>query len=256
MKISPSDINLDGVDLIFEVTRMCNMACPHCIRGDAQKINIKKSVITDVLEQFKADNHYIGILTFSGGEPLLNVRAINFIINEAKRLGVAFDSFWFATNGSIFRNSTKQLIETLYDSAESNEISGIRISIDQYHDDIEDNKYRWKELSEYFNEYVGSKIYFEFQGAPKPQYLIADGRAKENYYTEKTPEPSITFDGRNLYGESGGYLYITVDGDLISTCDLSYESMMLPEFRIGNIRDGIKNILAEYFNKYPNLVSE
>lgn len=253
MKILPSDINLDGVDLIFEVTRNCNMRCPHCIRGEAQKINIKKSVITDVLEQFKTDNHYIGILTFSGGEPLLNIKAINFIISEAKRLGVSFENFWFATNGSVLRSSTRQLIETLYNSAESNEISGIRISIDQYHDDIEENEYKWKDLSEYFNEYMGSKIYFEFQGAPKPQYLINDGRAKDNYYTERFPEPSITFDGRNLYG---GYLYITVDGDLISTCDVSYESMMLPEFHIGNIRDGIKNILAEYFNKYPNLVSE
>ena len=54
--------------LILEVTRRCNMCCDHCLRGDAQDLDMQKETVDALLEQVGS----IGGVTFSGGEPLLN----------------------------------------------------------------------------------------------------------------------------------------------------------------------------------------
>lgn len=248
MKISPFNLDLSYVDLIFEVTRKCNMQCPHCIRGEAQNVNISKKVIDSVLSQIGS----VSVFTVSGGEPLLNLRAINYILNQMNERGVFFQEFWFATNGTILTKGVEDLIRNLYYCATDKDISGIRVSIDPYHEDII-NRWKWEDLKETLNYRDGIDINFEMRGAPEPRYLISDGRAKDNYYSERKPEPSLYLceDGR-----ISGALYITVYGDLISTCDASYETMMLPEFKIGNVKDGICEILANYFNAYPQYVDK
>lgn len=82
-------------NLIIEVTRKCNMQCQHCLRGDAMNVNIKHEYITSLLEQVD----YIDSVTFSGGEPSLNVKALEFFLSEAERLNVSINSFYIATNG-------------------------------------------------------------------------------------------------------------------------------------------------------------
>ena len=56
--------------LILEVTRRCNMACEHCMRGDAQDMDMDIGLIDKALSSVSD----IGCMTFSGGEPTLNVR--------------------------------------------------------------------------------------------------------------------------------------------------------------------------------------
>lgn len=70
--------------LIIEVTRRCNMECGHCLRGDAQNADILLSAIDGVLDQTEA----IGRLIITGGEPTLNLEAIQYIANEKEYLGV------------------------------------------------------------------------------------------------------------------------------------------------------------------------
>lgn len=82
--------------LIIEVTRKCNMQCDHCLRGEAQRSNIDHSYITSLLENVS----YISSLTFSGGEPSLNVKAIQFTLQELVRLNIPVNNFYIVTNGS------------------------------------------------------------------------------------------------------------------------------------------------------------
>lgn len=53
---------IEAADFAIEVTRRCNMCCDHCLRGMAQNLDI--IVLPD---------HVF----FTGGEPFLNVKAIN-----------------------------------------------------------------------------------------------------------------------------------------------------------------------------------
>ena len=58
--------------LVIEVTRFCNMNCPHCLRGERQR----KRFNTNMIENIFADIDYIGTITFTGGEPLTQVNII------------------------------------------------------------------------------------------------------------------------------------------------------------------------------------
>ena len=49
-------------NLCVEVTRKCNMKCAHCLRGDAQNMDINTCYIDTLLENVSG----IGSITFTG----------------------------------------------------------------------------------------------------------------------------------------------------------------------------------------------
>lgn len=61
--------------VFIEVTRRCNMCCAHCLRGDAESIDIQEKYIDAFLDSFET-GAYISSLTFTGGEISLNIPAI------------------------------------------------------------------------------------------------------------------------------------------------------------------------------------
>ena len=65
--------------LILEVTRRCNMCCAHCLRGEAENIDMQKETIDKVLDLVDKIEH----VTFSGGEPSLNLPLIQYFFDRA-----------------------------------------------------------------------------------------------------------------------------------------------------------------------------
>ena len=39
---------------IFEVTRRCNLSCEHCLRGDAQNLDMTKETVDKVLDHIES----------------------------------------------------------------------------------------------------------------------------------------------------------------------------------------------------------
>ena len=76
-------------DLILEVTRRCNMRCPHCLRGEAESLDADIDLIPQIFEGVSE----IGMLTFSGGEPSLNTAyitaVVDYIHDRLRRQGLA-----------------------------------------------------------------------------------------------------------------------------------------------------------------------
>lgn len=66
-------------DVVIEVTRRCNMCCAHCLRGDAEAVDIQERYIDAFLDSF-ANAGYISSLTFTGGEISLNIPAIRYTL--------------------------------------------------------------------------------------------------------------------------------------------------------------------------------
>jgi len=127
------EIDFNGADVIFEITRFCNMECPHCIRGDIQRKRIKKEYINEALRNFR----YIGTLTVSGGEPALAVDLMTHIREACNMYEVSYENFWMATNGTITRPAFFKELEQMYTNSDDNESNGLRVSIDRYHDNID-----------------------------------------------------------------------------------------------------------------------
>ena len=68
-------LNLDYLTL--EVTRRYNMGCAHCLRGEAENLDMTKEIVDKALE----DVEFISSLTLSGGEPTLNTELIRYILD-------------------------------------------------------------------------------------------------------------------------------------------------------------------------------
>lgn len=245
--ITKNDIHLDGVELMFEITRFCNMACPHCIRGDSQRIRIKKDYINATLSQLE----YIGTIQFTGGEPALAVDLMDYTREACQHYNIEVQNFWMATNGTITTQKFFNAIENWVNYCSDNEISGLRISIDNYHDEIY-SRYDFEE----FKEYNDLPLYLEFQGAPADyNYLISEGRAADNYPAGRYVKHGLHLDSD---GRLEGTLYINAKGNVLSTCDISYNTSdeQGSEFVICRCTDDIQEKLAEFFNNHPELIYE
>lgn len=94
----------------IEVTRRCNLNCRHCLRGDAQDVDIDFSTIDVLAEQ--AEKIYR--LELTGGEPTLNVPAIQHTLNALRVWRVPLHYVEVATNGVVL---SKEFAETIKDFA-------------------------------------------------------------------------------------------------------------------------------------------
>ena len=69
-------------DLSIEITRRCNLACQHCMRGEAENLDMSNEVIDQLLDRTSE----IGYLGITGGEPLLNFDGIISRLKSLKLL--------------------------------------------------------------------------------------------------------------------------------------------------------------------------
>ena len=81
----------------IEVTRRCNMACAHCIRGDAQNLDIT----AEAIDNLALNATGFGLIEFTGGEPTLNVPAILHTLTACKKHKIPVRQIRVTTNGLL-----------------------------------------------------------------------------------------------------------------------------------------------------------
>lgn len=124
-------------DLAVEVTRRCNMNCKHCLRGEAQNVDLDLEKFDKFLENVSC----IGNLTFTGGEPTLNINAIRHILETCKKNEIDVYNFYLITNGKKIENEFLNLMVDwyayCYDCGGEPEYSGLALSQDEYHESFD-----------------------------------------------------------------------------------------------------------------------
>lgn len=195
--------------LIIESTRRCQLRCSHCLRGEPECLDMSYDVMYSFLRHLKGGD--INTVTFSGGEPLLKPRVIEEFVSICTELKIGVDSFYVATNGiptsqpnRLSRRALLALI-SMYCYCDSNEMSQVQLSMDQYHDyeipmQLDNN--RLKALA----------FASEKEVVVEDKYLIKMGRC--------------TFGGRELKYEPDlkeTEFYLNCKGRVVFDCDLSYE---------------------------------
>ena len=128
--------------LTVEITRKCNMACAHCLRGDAENVDLTNMDIDGVLDQAEA----IGRLIITGGEPLLNLRAMQHLTNGIARRGIPLMRVQVVTNGLLYDERFIDLAKRFSEIIRLTQVHGygntkqepwrvsIGISLDRYHE--------------------------------------------------------------------------------------------------------------------------
>jgi MoaA/NifB/PqqE/SkfB family radical SAM enzyme len=209
-------------ELILEITRRCNMACDHCLRGDAEPIDMSDDLIKAVVSQVE----YIGTIVFTGGEPSLVPKKINRFIDICEEQGVDVGNFYIVTNGkkasNEFLSSIIRLFAFVCDREEG--ITMLDVSNDIYHEaEGQDDK----EIDK-----LKAFTFFNRRERLGDDRVIDMGRAYSNgigatraHLNSSVPEEED--------GNIRGSLYINALGDIVYGCDYSYEEQK--DFTAGNI---------------------
>jgi len=221
-------MNTTLYNLVVEVTRRCNMRCSHCLRGEPQNKAMKHKHLINFLKQVD----YISDVTFTGGEPTLpsGIKAIYDFMDVCRMFRVSVGSFYMVTNAKVWRPEIPRLIVDLYHFCDNNEVSGVDISIDQFHDSIalqrsafrrRLNDILWAEIGE---DMVKDRLEIEYEN------VLEQGRGRQyNSGAEYNPEPPTIETYNNEIQIMDGEVYLNCNGNVVWGCDWSYLDQDKPE---------------------------
>lgn len=237
-------MKLAANNLILEVTRRCNMACAHCMRGDTQNKDMTREMVDLLLSQLNE----IGTITFTGGEPTLNVDIIRYTLERCKALNISVYGFYIVTNGKTvtedFLITCLQWHAYAIQCSGDDEYSGVALSHDKFHEPIPaENKallrtlacFRPNDKDTNFDKYGVIAL---GRGA-----FLTDTPVNEHRYAHKPENFIEDMNDGNCRAET---MCVTVNGDILSDCDYAYDN--IDHLLVGNITnpDWLKKHLAKY----------
>lgn len=174
-----------------EITRRCNLACPHCLRGDAQQIVMSRDIIDNLLDKTKV----FGSLQFTGGEPFVDFRTMEYFLDGVIDRDIPVNSVTIITNGTLLDGSCVGVLKRLHAHIKKKYEEGykkpmpdefiaskinISISADDYHCTNTDALYDNAEML--FKDYATIQLY------DKGNEVRAIGRGVNIPYALKTKE--------------------------------------------------------------------
>lgn len=205
-------------DLVLEVTRRCNMSCAHCLRGDAQGIDMDRSVLESVLDQVSS----IGCVTFTGGEPAYMHGLIDWFLTQCELRGKTPAYFYVATNGTVNQKDLAIALLSHYPRVLEPEMCGLSVSVDRFHDGTYDPSRSYLEGLSFLSK-------DKDRGQDKRNlWVLSRGRASENglgrQYRKYADRPELDIDPTD--GEvSVETVYVSAKGGVCWDCDMPYEAI-------------------------------
>lgn len=207
-------------ELVVEVTRRCNMKCDHCLRGDAQNVDLDINHLRELLKHVQS----VGSLTLTGGDPSLVPEIIRQVVDEFKAAEVSLDYFYMVTNAKQVTDEFMAAILELYLYCDERDMCRLDISNDGHHEEVpRDNKEKLRAF-----KFTGQKNRDDGIRLDNTPYgntmLLAEGRAEENSLWAN-PITLNRFDVDDEYESiNDTYIYMNVFGDIYGNCDLSFAS--------------------------------
>lgn len=226
--------------LQIELTRRCNQECAHCCRGNSQDVDLTKKTIDNFFE--KNEIAHIGTLQFSGGEPTLNGKMLDYFVDKIIENNIEVDRFIFGINGLSYSEELIQGLNKLSDhiiskSSRRKKCPGwLIVSQDQFH----------KEANPEVVEKLSKLPYLSpiEKTITKERNILPYGRAYQNNLSiqEPTIDNLVNYQKNYRINEYLGekylvisYQYIGANGNVINSGLESYE--LMDEYALGNINE-------------------
>jgi hypothetical protein len=222
-------------ELVIEITRKCNAACPHCMRGPAQTRDMAFDTITAMLNGITQ----IDMVTFTGGEPSLAVDRIRYFHYQIHSRNIKLGGFYVITNGKYASIDLVTALDDLYDdttalddlyddTTDGNSV--LTVSKDAYHKDKDP---RTESLYSTCSYYRPEGFTYEIP--------VKEGRSQEG--REAFLNPVLVTEG---YIE--GTVYVNALGDVITSCEMSYDTQKINT--IGNVnKESLYDIITHYLER-------
>lgn len=212
-------------ELHLEITRNCTLCCEHCLRGEKECKMMKKETIDSIFKDVTG----VYNLLLTGGEPLIAVNELEYLIEVLKKKKISIGKITLVTNGTIMSAKVLRILKELC----SITYCRIDVSYDIFHM-LELERLGLLELRNknfrILNELFGSENYgLEYEKGVS--YLSCVGRA-ETLSAERLLEINDLIDGEYILrpglrtmnqpkffkkGESiFGYVPVDVNGNIVS----------------------------------------
>lgn len=217
--------------LTVEITRICNMDCAHCFRGDAQN----KDMSYEVIDAFVSKTDIIYQLSFTGGEPTINLDGMRYFLESCKKYKVVILGLSYVTNATIRNKELVQLIKDCaeyigsYITVEPKIAISIGVSTDIFHGEDSKAGYKWyrENLSNHatITQHRAGDVPYNFGRAKELGYaniFVKEPQAVQIHY--KTNEHDPLCMEKNyfplMYPEQViilCHLYLAVDGSMLDS---------------------------------------
>lgn len=237
-------------DLCIETTRRCNMACAHCMRGDAMNHDLDPALLDKLFSRLSG----IGNVTPTGGEPSLNPAALLQIRDAILKYNIPVAGVYLVTNGKeitdeFLHNFLSLLLATEMDP----EVSGLALSQDMFHDKI---SYANKAKLSMFSCFRGDDKKTDWTRTP----VLNIGRGAEIVIVSNRdpyrPQNTLNCRFNDDTIQLSEVLTLTVDGYLLPYGDYSYEEVENLAICNVNDPDWYEQLLAEILSQNPEIESE
>ena len=226
-------------DLVIEITRRCNMACAHCLRGDAQDLDMNPSFLDDLFSRL----NQASTIVFTGGEPSLRPDLISYALRAAKRNHVSVEQVYrycFLNQYGAKKNlvDARRAHDIIRDYKSEDTIAGcyVSLSMDRFHEPVSlDSLSKLATLPRLMAD--------KYSKNDDP--VLNTGRAKATRagtvdpaelrpweYDDRSKDLDIEDCGRGIFNVES--LYLAADGALLKHCDYAYTDQ--PRYTISRIR--------------------
>lgn len=262
--------------LVVEITRKCQLQCAHCMRGDAQNINMDNAIITILLNKTSD----IERLAFTGGEPTLNIEGMDFFLDTMIKNDIHLTKLDIVTNGVLLSEQFIKLLKRYYiwinkSNSPYKKYIWLEISDDKYHQGVNVEKainFYNEHLKDYPNIGIGTRKVADINIKPlgRAKNLFADAYQNEIYKLQniqrktkievltknnKTFCPIRKFeDAKDNEARILCPLELTAKGDLIRPWDIEYIEEDNIQNKICNVEDDILWWIRYYNSTLPHCI--
>jgi organic radical activating enzyme len=233
--------------IVLEITRRCNMRCDHCMRGEAENMDMSFEIIDKLFESGIRFNE----ITFTGGEPALYPQAIQYFADRLRDTGRSIDRFYVKTNGKHESLRMATALLQMYSLCECPESCALDVSRDQYHEGY-DNPELYAGLRFYNdpdNTYAEENHYKESQ-------VLSEGLAYENGFGRgEIRNSEFVFEEYDDDTINIEMMQVAANGNICGQCDISFDRE--DEETYGNIlKKDVNEIINGAYEVYLREINE
>lgn len=246
-------------ELTFEITRRCNLNCGFCCKGDAQNVDMPKSIIDKTLNEL--GNGYFNNIRINGGEPFLAPELITYIIDQIIARKVKMRHLVIISNATIINSEIRDALnrcdsyikDNYKNYIEIDEINNPDKIISNYVEDTgeigtslilssfeHNNQSTFKDVYNYYSGQISILRQVDYANQidegrdynDHPSYLMLEGKAVNNWhkyinaknklYRKINNKYNIVYDKDPTIYKVLKSLTVSVYGNVFVGCSLPY----------------------------------
>lgn len=250
------DFELQLAGLEIELTRDCNLKCPHCMRYEPEESMkaYRGSVIsTEIIDALFERYRRIEQLLLTGGEPLLHPEMITYIIDKLIEKQVYTEQIQIITNGTIASEEAAVALNKAYDYITKNCVNWEHPVYIGISTDFHDNQSTAQDTYSFYKQHCKFDVEFHQPDLSNGKHLAVThaGRAKTLSDTAKNFDAFHHKICTSPEGKILCMLDLTLSGNFVTGTHHSFQDADKPENILCSVKDNLLSAIVQWNFEHP-----